>query len=169
MQKIFFILAASCVFLGLSLCASAQDKTVDKTDMKQLEAIYKEFDAATKKLDIKPTEKYLDEKFEVEQDGRKFSRDEILAVMKMFFDSAIEISEVATKIEKSGVSRDGKYSLETSTLTKGKFKLADGKISNLEIYTKSADIWTKTQKGWKLISQISRGSKILADGKDVSK
>jgi GTP-binding protein EngB required for normal cell division len=166
MKKIFPILAALCILFGFNLTGAAQDKTVDKAHVKQLEAIYKEFDAATKKRDLKRFEKYLDEKFEVEQDGRKFSRDEILAVMKMLFDAAIEITEVVTKIDKINVT-DGKYLLETSTVMKGKFKMPDGKISDVEIYSKSTDRWIKTEKGWKEISQIDRGSKILADGKEA--
>lgn len=167
MRKTSRIIAALCVVLGFNLIATAQDKTVDKTHVKQLEAIYREFDAATKNRDLKTFEKYLDEKFEAEQDERKFSRDEILVVMKMLFDAAIEIDEVVTKIEKVELAR-GSYRLETSTVMKGKFKLADGKISDAEIHSKSADTWTKTSKGWKQISQVDRGSKILSEGKEIS-
>jgi hypothetical protein len=165
MRKIFPVLAALCVLFGFNLNGAAQDKTVGKTHVKQLAAIYKEFDAATKKRDLKTFEKYLDEKFEAEQNGRKFSREEILVVMNMLFEAAIEIKQVVTKIGKASVTGD-KYSLETSTVMKGRFKKADGKISNLEIRSQSTDVWVKTEKGWKEISQIERGSKILEDGKE---
>jgi len=165
MQKIFLILAALCIFFGFNL-AAAQDKTVNKAHVKQLGAIYREFDAATKKRDLKTFEKYLDEKFEAEQGERKFSRIEILAVMKLLFAAAIEITEVTTKIDKISVT-DGNYLLETSTVMKGKFKMPDGKISNLEIRSNSTDRWIKIAKGWKEISQIDRGSKILEDGKEA--
>lgn len=168
MQKIFLMLASLAVFFGFSLIAAAQDKTVDKRDVKKLEAIYKEFDAATKKRDLKTFEKYLDEKFEVEKDGRKLPRGMIFEVLKELFDAGEEISEVITKIEKIQVIGD-RYYLETSTVLKGKFKLPEmeNKISNVEIHTKSTDSWIKTPKGWKQILQIMGDSKILVDGEPV--
>lgn len=167
MQKTSLIISALCVFFGFSAFAAAQDKIVDKAHVKQLEAIYKKFDAATKKRDLKTFEKYMDETFEVEQGDNKISRAQTLEIMKEFFNSAIEINEAVSKIEKVLVT-DGNYFLEVSNLLKGKFKMPDGKISNLEINAKSTEVWIKTGKGWKQISQIDRGSKILADGKETS-
>ncbi|HEX8737744.1 MAG TPA: nuclear transport factor 2 family protein [Pyrinomonadaceae bacterium] len=166
MQKIFLIFAVFSLFFGLTASLAAQDKTPDKAHVKQLEAIYKQLDAATRKRDLKPYEKYLDSTFEVEHDNQKISRREIFELMKQFLDSAVEITEAASKIEKVRVT-DGNYFLEVNSLLKGKFKTPDGKISNLEIRTQSTDVWIKTEKGWKEISQISRGSKVLADGKET--
>jgi hypothetical protein len=164
MRKVFIIAASLCVLLGLSVIASAQDKTVDKTHVKELEAIYVEFDVATKKLDIKPFEKYMDETFQLEQGNDRYSRAETLEIMKELFSSAKEISDAVTKIDKVRVT-DGNYFLEVSSRMKGKFKTPEGKISTLEITAQSTDVWIKTDKGWKQISQIDRGSKILVDGK----
>ena len=166
MRKNFIIAASLCVFFGFSAVAavSAQDKTVDKMHVKELEAIYVEFDVATKKLDLKPFEKYLDETFRLEQGSDVFSRAQTLEILKDLFNSAKEISQAVTKIDKARVT-DGNYFLEVSSLMKGKFKTPDGKISTLEVTAKSTDVWIKTDKGWKQISQIDRGSKILVDGK----
>lgn len=170
MRKMFLIAAAAslCVFFGLSAAAetavAAQDKTVDKTHVKELEAIYVELDVATKKLDLKPFEKYMDETFRLEQGSDVFSRAQTLAILKDLFDSAREISHASTKIEKARVT-DGNYFLEISSLMKGKFRTPEGKISTLEVTAKSTDVWIKTDKGWKQISQIDRGSKIQVDGK----
>jgi ketosteroid isomerase-like protein len=165
MQKIFLTLGGLFIFLGFgALAAAAQDKTVDKTDVKQLEAIYRAFDAATKKRDLKTYEKYLDEVFELEQDGGRYSRAQTLEILKQFFSSAVEIAEAVSKIEKIRTT-DGNYFLEVSSLVKGKFKMPDGKISGLEITANSTDVWIKTEKGWRQTSQIDRGSKILTDGK----
>ncbi|HEX8369786.1 MAG TPA: nuclear transport factor 2 family protein [Pyrinomonadaceae bacterium] len=168
MQKIFLILAGFGIFFGLSAAAAtarAQDKTAGKKDVKQLEAIYKQFDAATKKRDLKTYEKYLDETFAVEQETLKIPRREILELLKQFFDSAVEITEAVSTIEKIRVT-DGNYFLEVSSFVKGKFKMpgAGGRISVLQITSQSTDVWIKTGKGWKQISQIDRGSKILPAG-----
>jgi hypothetical protein len=109
----------------------------------------------------------MDETFEVEQGDDKISRAQTLEIMKEFFSSAIEINESVSKIEKIRVT-DGNYFLEVSNLLKGRFKMPDGNISNLEISAKSTEVWIKTGKVWKQISQIDRGSKILADGKETS-
>jgi hypothetical protein len=45
--------------------------------------------------------------------------------------------------------------------------MPEGNTSNLEISAKSTEVWIKTGKGWKQISQIDRGSKILTDGKET--
>lgn len=164
MQKIFLIAASLCVFFGLSVAVSAQDKTVDKTHAKELEAIYKELDVATKKLDLKPFEKYMDETFRLEQGNDKYTRAQTLVILKDLFTSAKEITEAVTKIDKIRVT-DGNYFLEINSLMKGKFKMPDGTISNLEVTAKSTDVWIKTDKGWKQISQIDRGSKFVVDGK----
>lgn len=165
MRKIFLIAAAMlCVFFGLSAAVSAQDKSVDKTHVKELEAIYAELDAATKKLDLKPFEKYLDETFRLEQGADVFSRAQMLTMLKDLFSSAQEINHASMKIEKVRVT-DGNYFLEVSSLMKGKFRMPDGKISTLEVIAKSTDVWIKTDKGWKQTSQTDRGSKILVDGK----
>ncbi|HEX8246671.1 MAG TPA: nuclear transport factor 2 family protein [Pyrinomonadaceae bacterium] len=166
MPKIFLIFAAFfCVFSGLAAAVAAQDKTPDKTHVKQLETIYKELDAATKKRDLKTYEKYLDKTFEAEQGAVKISRREIIELLKQFFDSAVEITEAVTKIEKVRVT-DGNYFLEVVSFVKGKFKMPDesGRISVLQITAKSTDIWIKTDKGWKQISQIDGGSKIVPVG-----
>jgi ketosteroid isomerase-like protein len=172
MQKIFLVFFAALVsvFFGLSagsVGVAAQNKTPNKTHVRELEAIYREYDAATKNGDLKTYEKYLDETFEIEtRDGQKISRREILEVMRLFSDSIVEITEAASKIEKVRVT-GGKYFLEVSSLTKGKFKMPDGKISNLEIRTQSTDVWIKTGKGWKEIFQTARGSKVLVDGREA--
>jgi hypothetical protein len=166
MQKVFLVFACFCVFFGLNLFAAAQDKTVDKADVKQLEAIYKELDGALKKRDLKIYEKYMDERFAAERGDNKISRARIFEAMKQFLSSLTEINEAASKIEKVRVT-EGNYFLEVSGVLKAKLKMPDGTISNLEINTKSTDVWIKTEKGWKEILQIERGSKTLIDGNEV--
>jgi ketosteroid isomerase-like protein len=166
MQKIFLIFSCFCVFFGLgAFAAAAQDKTADKADVKQLEAIYREFDEAVKTRDLKIYEKYLDERFEIESGDNKVPRARIIEGIKQFLDSLTEISEAASKIEKVRVT-GGNYFLEVSSVLKARLKMPDGRIANVEFNTKSTDVWIKTEKGWKEISQIERGSKILVDGKE---
>ncbi|HLM00596.1 MAG TPA: nuclear transport factor 2 family protein [Pyrinomonadaceae bacterium] len=167
MQKIFLLLNGLCVICGFVLVAAAQDKTVNKADLKQLEAIYREYDAATKKGDLKIYEKYLDKTFQLEQkNGQKVSRREVFEMMKRLSESALEITETVSKIEKVRAA-GGNYFLEVSTVMKGKFKMPDGGTSNLEIRGQSTDVWIKTAKGWKEIAMTERSSKILIDGKEA--
>ncbi|HEY0051292.1 MAG TPA: hypothetical protein VGB68_18495, partial [Pyrinomonadaceae bacterium] len=118
MQKIFLIFAVFCAVFGFSARIAAQDKTVDKTHVKQLEAIYRELDAATKKRELKTYEKYLDKTFTIEKNGTKISRAQILELMKQFLATFAEITESTSKIEKIRVA-DGSYFLETSSVLRG--------------------------------------------------
>lgn len=166
MKKIFPIAVSLCLLLGLSFAAFAQDKTVDKKDVEALTKIYAEFDAAAKKRDISVIEKYLDDNFEFEMGEEKVNRAETINKTGQFFEMATEITEAVTKIEKTGVA-DGNYFMEVSTVIKGKLKSADGKIAPFEINAKTTDIWMKTDSGWKMNTQLDRGSKMLISGKEV--
>ncbi|MDQ3801343.1 MAG: nuclear transport factor 2 family protein [Acidobacteriota bacterium] len=169
MQKIFLVLLSVVgVFFGLgAVSAAAQNKTPDKKHVKELVAIYREYDAATKKDDLKPYEKYLDETFElVTESGQKVSRREVFEMMRRLSDSAVEITETISKIEKVRAA-GGKYFLEVSTVMKGRFKMPDGGTSNLEIRGRSTDVWIKTAKGWKEIGMTQHSSKVLVDGKEA--
>lgn len=166
MQKIFLICAVFCAVFGFSASIAAQDKTVDKTHVKQLEAIYRELDAATKKRELKTYEKYLDKTFTIEKNGTKITRAQILELMKQFLATFAEITESTSKIEKIKVA-DGSYFLETSSVLRGRGKALGDKISNIEIFTKSTDVWIKTDKGWREILQIEGESKVLVDGDPV--
>ena len=63
MKRILRILSVACLILGAGAVAFAQDKTVDPEDVKELKAIYQEFDAAGKKRDIGIVDKNLDDNF----------------------------------------------------------------------------------------------------------
>jgi galactokinase/mevalonate kinase-like predicted kinase len=137
MQKIFLvflsILGVSFALNAASVSAAAQNKTSNKTHVKELEAIYREYDAAATEQDFKTYEKYLDETFEMEtESGQKVSRREVFERMKRLSDSGFEITETVSKIEKVRAA-GGKYFLEVSTVLKGKTKMPDGRTLNLEI------------------------------------
>jgi ketosteroid isomerase-like protein len=166
-MKLFLqILAGGYFLLGLSVVSFAQGKTADENDVRQLKAIYKEFDEASKKLDIKTTEKYLDENYILETGETKASRAEVVSRVKQFFAMTEKITEATSKIEKVKVA-DGKYFLEVSSVTKGILKTADGKSASFEFKGKSTDIWTKTDARWKEIRQIDLGVKFYINGKEI--
>lgn len=151
--------------IGLSAAtAFAQGKTVDPKDVEELKKIYKEFDESTVKLDIKPVEKYLDSKYELQNGESKLKRAVVIRGVKNFFATVEEIDEATATIEKVEVA-DGNYFLEVYSIIRGKMKLPDGKVVPFESISKSTDIWKKTKNGWKENKQIVRSLVQSVDGK----
>ncbi|MBA3632681.1 MAG: hypothetical protein H0W58_07715 [Acidobacteria bacterium] len=168
MKKLFSVIISLCVFFGLNLAASAQNKKVDKKDVAQLTKIYREFDEATKKLDIIVIEKYLDEGYTIESGKEILDKKQTLERVKVFYTAIKEVSEVASTIEKVTVA-GGNYVLEVVSTTKGKLALADGRIVDFSTMSKSTDFWRKNKKGeWKEYRQIDRDTRMFIDGKEIS-
>ncbi len=168
MKELFPVIISLCVFFGLNLAVSVQNKTVDKKDVAQLTKIYREFDEATKKLDVKVIEKYLDGGYTIKSGEEILDKKQTLERVKFFYAAIKEVSEVASTIEKVVVA-SGNYVLEVVSTTKGKLALADGRIVDFSTISKSTDFWRKNKKGeWKEHSQIDRGTRMFIDGKEIS-
>lgn len=160
------LMIIGCLLLGLSVISCGQNKSVDPKDFNELEKIYKEFDEAGKKLDISVIEKYLDDNYEMHDGKTTYNRAEIIKRVKENFAAIEEVIESTSKIEKVEI-KDGNYHLEISSLLTATFKLPNGKTAKVETNTKSTDVWRKTNRGWKEITQILRSLKILVDGKEL--
>ncbi len=157
-----------CFLLTLSFTVFSQDKSADQNDAKQLREIYQEFDRAGKILDLTVIEKYLDENYELEDGNTKLNRTQTIEQVKQFSSMVEKIEVLSSKIEKISVS-DGRYSLEISSVMKGTLKAPDGATVPFESYTKSTDIWIKTENGWREISQIGREKKFSINGREITK
>lgn len=159
MKQVVFVCAYACIFLGLSIIVSAQEIPATKS-VKELKAVYAEFDQATKELNTQVFEKYLGENYLLEAGEEIIDKREMLANLRGHFALIQEISESVSTIEKIKIV-EGSYVLDVVTVSVGKIKISDGSVKEFSVIAKSTDVWQKDRRGnWRQNTQIDRGNKI---------
>jgi hypothetical protein len=168
MKKLFPMIVFLTVFSGFAVGALAQSAAANDNDSAELAKIYREFDAAEKKMIPLLIEKYLGEDYSVETDGEKLDKKQVVERVKDFFERVDEITESKSTINKIEVE-NGLFAVEVDALTRGKFALGGKRTADFLFTSKTTDFWRKDRAGkWREVKQIDRGTKITIDGKEVS-
>lgn len=166
MKQVVFVCVYACIFFGLSLSLSAQQRA-GAQNIKELKAVYTELDKATRELDTKVFEKYLSENYLLEADEEIIDKRQMLNNLKDQFALIQEISESVSTIEKIEIIQNS-YVLDVVTILVGKIKTSNGKIKGFSVISRSTDVWRKDGKGnWRQNTQIDRGNQVEIDRKNI--